>query len=113
MRIARRIRFLAAFGLLLISVSAGACGQVDLFTGAYVRNHTDTAITIARLQDGRRLGLGEPIPPGSSITFGSYADGCSDVLLVALDPSGTEIARRDKMCAGDSWDIAPRPSASP
>ncbi len=110
-----RIRFqTAGIGLLMMSISAAACWQVDRFTGAYVNNYTETPITISRVDDGRRQGvLTEPIPPGASITFGSYSDGCSDVLLVALDPSGTEVARRDKMCAGDYWDIGPRPSRSP
>jgi hypothetical protein len=84
-------------------------------TGVYVSNYTATTITVAYVRDGSPVSLSRPIETGGTTTFGSYHGGeCSPAPLLALDPSGRIVARRDApLCPSESWIIGTRPSSSP
>jgi hypothetical protein len=100
--------------LVVLSVAAAGCGQVDRMTGEYVYNYTGTPVTISYVDRGQTRQMSVPIAAGAVATLGSFDGGCSDGLLLAADPSGREVARLDTpLCAGDSWEIGTRPTASP
>jgi hypothetical protein len=84
-------------------------------TGVTVYNDSSSTVTVAYVQQGETEPLTDPIEAGGVRSFGSYRTGeCSPAPLVALDPAGRIVARRDApLCPGESWLIGEVPSASP
>ena len=75
-------------------------------------------VTVFWVVDGQERQISEPIDVGGVATIENYTSkgACFDTgSLLAKDPSGRVVARLDPgpLCPNQSWDIGPRPSASP
>ena len=116
MKIGRRVHAhpRSAVGIaLIVSVVAAGCIHVDEFHGPYVYNYTGTQLTISYVHNQQTTPMGVTVDNGGA-GLGLFSGGCSDGTLLALDPAGQVVAQRDTpLCAGDSWEIGTRPSASP
>jgi hypothetical protein len=109
-RVADRRSVLAA-GLLVVSLASG-CSD-DRFNDPEVVNYTGTPVTISYIHNQQTTPMDVTVDR-ETVALASFRYECSDGALVALDASGNEVARRDApLCAGDTWVIGERPSASP
>ncbi|HEY4189570.1 MAG TPA: hypothetical protein VGM28_04040 [Candidatus Limnocylindrales bacterium] len=99
--------------VLLFGILPTACQQVDRFNDPYLSNRSGVPLDILYVHNGQTTPLHLTAPVDMVSPLSAFRDGCSDGTLLAIGPSGQEVARREApICAGDTWTIGASPSPS-
>lgn len=100
--------------LVLLPWLAAACMQVDRFNDPNVSNKSGITLTISYIHNGQTTPMDITMLDDHLVPLSDFRDGCSDGILLALDPAGREFVRHEApLCAGEIWTIGPAASASP